>query len=251
MKSEARLILLHGTALNGGQWATCASLLADVAEVLAPDLPGHGARAGERFSLAAAVAGVQALVDDAGPRPVVVGGHSLGGYVAMSVAERWPTRLAGLALIGCAAEPRGLGASLYRWLARGMAWAGPARMQRLHDQTLARWSEPRLWAAVGARGEHWGALRDSWQEVMQHGGSHQLRQVTCPVLVLGGRWDQLHLQARRFAAAAPHGRVVTAPGRTHLWPLTHPEEVAAVLRRWLLTEVLPRSAPVGPEVSAA
>lgn len=239
MKSEALLVLLHGTCLNGGQWAPYGPLLADVAEVLAPDLPGHGQRAGERFSLARAVEGVEALIDAAGQRPVILGGHSLGGFVAMSVAERLANRLAGLALMGSATEPAGPGSPLYRWLARAMQRAGPERMRRVHEHTLGRWADAHLWSAVRARGEHFGAVNDAWNEVMRHCGSRQLRRVTCPVLVLGGRWDQLHLQARRFAAAAPRGQAVTVPRRTHLWPLTHPQEVAAHLRRWLLDDVLP------------
>lgn len=301
------LVLLHGTCLNAGQWDLYADLLADVAEVAAPDLPGHGTRAAQPFTLDAAVQVVQQTIaahtggDHGGSnsgssapgmaaapdaphtphapdapgapgaprtsgapdkpgappprpaplapstappaaRPVVLGGHSLGGFVAMTYAQRHPTRLQGLALMGSATEPRGPGAAIYRAIARLWELAGPARVQWLHERTLGRRADPRLWAAVQAHGgESFGAVRAAWADVMRHCGSRQLRHVACPVLVLGGRLDQLHLQAARFAAAAPQGRVITARGRGHLWPLTHPAEVAARLRPWLAA--LPGCAP--------
>lgn len=288
------LVLLHGTCLNAGQWDLYADLLADVAEVVAPDLPGHGTRAAQPFTLDAAVhivaqtiamhangdsgsngreanacgpksAPIAAAAADASSlqtapgtsgtsnrpeaphmppatRPVVLGGHSLGGFVAMTYAQNHPTRLQGLALMGSAVEPRGPGAAIYRVIARLWELAGPARVQWLHEHTMGRMADPRLWADVQAHGgESFGAVRAAWAAVMGHCGSHQLRHVRCPVLVLGGQLDQLHLQASRFAAAAPQGHVITASSRGHLWPLTHPAEIAAHLRPWLST--LPKDSP--------
>lgn len=235
------LILLHGTCLNGGQWALYRELMADVAQVLAPDLPGHGMHAAQPFTLDTAVQGVHALVQRVGPgRAVFLGGHSLGGFVAMSYAERYPDQLAGLALMGSATEPGGPGAFVYRAIAKLWELAGPQRVQWLHEQTLGRMADPRVWSAIQAHGgESFGAVRAAWHEVMRHCGSRQLQQVPCPVLVLGGRLDQLHLQARRFAAAAPQGRAFTMAGRNHHWPLTHPQEVAAILRCWMAGMPLP------------
>ena len=175
------LILLHGTCLNGGQWALYRDLLADAAEIAAPDLPGHGVHAHTAFSLDAAVQAVHEQVCQAQPRqqPVILGGHSLGGFVAMSYAERHPDQLAGLILIGSATEPGGPGAIVYRAVARLWEMAGPQRVQQLHEHTLGRMADARVWNAVQARGESFGAVREAWAQVMQHCGSRQLRQVRC------------------------------------------------------------------------
>lgn len=243
MKSRAFLILLHGTAMTGAQWAPYAALLSDVADVQAPDLPAHGTRAAQAFSMAAAMATVEPLIAAAGRQPVVLAGHSLGGYVAMAVAERHPDALAGLVLIGSAAEPGGRGSGLYRALSRGYDWLGPQRMARISHQSLRRMVDARVWPALDAGGFYYGAVTPAWTAVMASSRLAQLRAVRCPVLVLGGAWDQLHVQARRCAAAAPQGTVVTAPRRHHLWPMTHPDEVAAELRAFI--QQLPEPASVG------
>ncbi|MDO4905813.1 MAG: alpha/beta hydrolase [Lautropia sp.] len=232
------LILLHGTRMNAGQWVGYDELLGDLVVLQTPDLPGHGLREAEAFSLDGTVADIEAWVEAAGDRPVVLGGHSLGGYAAMCYAERHPQRLKGLVLMGSAAEPVPWGAGLYRLLGRCWEGLGPAGMQWLDDVYFARVSDARVWAAIRARGGQFRDIRAAWEEVIRRCRASQLAAVRCPVLVMGGGLDQLHLHARRFADAAPKGRVVTSPWRTHLWPMSHPDEVAAALRQWLLETVL-------------
>ena len=243
MKLKALLILLHGTAMNGGQWAPYPALLGDVADVVAPDLPGHGARSAQPFTLAAAVQLVHDIVATAGGRPVVLVGHSLGGYIAMAYAEQHPQALAGLSPIGAAAEPKGLGALVYQQLARLYGAVGDERMARLTGWSFRRLIDPRVAQALQARGLNYAPLQAAWSEVVAHCSARQLRHVACPVLILGGQWDQLHVHARRFAAAAPHGQVVTGARRHHLWPMSHPEEVAAHLKTWLQTLPALQTAP--------
>lgn len=232
------LILLHGTRMNGGQWATYAEALGDLVDVVAPDLPGHGKRADEAFSLAQEIEDISAMVDAAGDRPVILAGHSLGGYAALCYAERHPDRLAGLVLMGCAAEPEGIGAWLYRRLAECWQGLGPGGMKWLDEHYFAQICDARLWAAMQAHGGQFCDIKTAWVDVMKHCSSRQLKAVQCPVLILGGSLDQLHIHARRFAAAARQATVVTKPRRTHLWPMTHPDEVARALRTWLDQNVL-------------
>jgi hypothetical protein len=58
--------------------------------VITPDLPGHGARMDERFTLAGGIATIEAAVADA-PGPVFLGGFSLGGYLAAGRSTCCPT----------------------------------------------------------------------------------------------------------------------------------------------------------------
>jgi len=96
------LLCIHGWGLNGSVWQDLAGALAGRARVLAPDLPGHGARAGEgRFGGLEAVADELAAGLDA---RVCVVGWSLGGLLALSLARRHPDKVSSLVLL--AATPR-------------------------------------------------------------------------------------------------------------------------------------------------
>ena len=99
------IILIHGATLNGASWAPVRRALEPEFNVLAPDLPGHGARRGERFTLRAAVDTVVAAVESVAPAPVVLVGDSLGAYTAQAAASRLPQeRLKGLVLGGASQD---------------------------------------------------------------------------------------------------------------------------------------------------
>ena len=101
-------MFLHGTRLTRAQWLPQLRRLSDRYRCIAVDLPGHGARRGEPFTMAGASDAVVAAIEAEAPagRAVIVG-LSLGGYVAIETAERCPERVAGLVLAGCSAEPVG------------------------------------------------------------------------------------------------------------------------------------------------
>lgn len=225
-----RLVLVHGTRMDGRQWDPYVPLLPGV-EVVAPDLPGHGRRVGEPFTLEGAVRTVAEAVDGAGERRVVLAGHSLGGYMATVYAAGHPGVLGELVLVGATADPAGPLTAVYRGFAGLVGRSDPERMARATNR-MVRW--------LGARGdiadalpggEAYAALPAAWQVVMDECGPDLLRRVDCPVVLVNGQLDQMRLHVRRFAtAAAGEARVVTVPGATHLLPLTHPDRLAQILR---------------------
>ena len=96
------LILLHGAGLNRHMWDAVRRNLDPRYRVIALDLPGHGARGHEIYSLPAASATVAAAAHAVAPVPVLLVGDSLGGYTAMAAAEALPRgQLRGLVLAGC------------------------------------------------------------------------------------------------------------------------------------------------------
>jgi pimeloyl-ACP methyl ester carboxylesterase len=99
------LILLHGAGLNGRMWDPVRRHLDARWRVIALDLPGHGSRRDEVFTLAASTATVAAAARAMAPAPVVLAGDSLGGYAAMAAASSLPReQLRGLVLAGCSSE---------------------------------------------------------------------------------------------------------------------------------------------------
>jgi pimeloyl-ACP methyl ester carboxylesterase len=233
---RTRLVLVHGSRLSAAQWSPQTTRLAadtplgDWLDVVVPDLPGHGARSAEPFTLDRAVGAVAAAVEaePSGGR-VVLAGHSLGGYVAATYAATYPRRLDGLVLLGAAARPRGAGAAAYRGVAVLTERAGPDRMTRVNDRVLGRLYPSDLVEPVVAGGYWFAPTRAAWRDVMARCGPHQLREVSCPVLIAGGQYDQLMLDARRYARTALHGRVVRIPGAGHFAGFDRPDEVTALL----------------------
>lgn len=132
MEPRTLLVLVHGSRLGHTQWAPQVPLLGEEFDLLRPDLPGHGSRVGEPFTLDRAVGALAEAID--GPRrgrppgKVILVGHSLGGYAAMAYAGLFPRRLDGLVLIGSAAVPVGLGAAAYRAVGSLTERVGPDRM---------------------------------------------------------------------------------------------------------------------------
>lgn len=224
-----RLVLVHGSRMSAAAWDGYAALLPGV-EVVAVDLPAHGSRAGEEFTWDGAVGVVRQAVAGAAGRTVVLAGHSLGGYVALGAAVG-ARELDGLVLVGATGEPRGLGALLYRGFARLALAVGPQRTGRAASTVMRRLGAPSSLADELADGTGYDILPRVWEAVTTHARSALLAQVTCPVTIVNGQYDQMRLQVGTFVRQAPQARVVVVPGATHLLPLTHPEALAAELRR--------------------
>jgi pimeloyl-ACP methyl ester carboxylesterase len=212
------------------QWQAHRAWLEPEFVVTTPDLPGHGRRAAQYFTMDTAVAAVDVAVDAATPgQPVVLVGHSLGGYVAMEYAARHSDRLAGLVTIGAAAVPQGVGSAAYRLLGLATEKAGRERIARSNDRMLRRMAAPEVFAAIHADGYWFDGVRPSWAAVMSGGRPELLAAVSCPVLVVRGQFDQLGLDGPRYAAAAPRGRLRTVRGASHLLPLTRPWQTCAII----------------------
>src|SRR5881394_46525 len=84
------LILIHGATLNWASWNPVRRHLDPRWRVLAIDLPGHGARRGERYTVEGAAEAVAAAAKAVAPAKVVLIGDSLGGYSAMAASASIP-----------------------------------------------------------------------------------------------------------------------------------------------------------------
>ena len=221
------LVAVHGSRLAGSQWLPQLPLWEGRASVGLVDLPGHGRLAGEPFTLERCVEVVDAAVDAApAGAPVVLVGHSLGGYVAMADAAERASRLDGLVRAGCSATPTGPGAAIYRGVAAATARIGPERMTRFNNRVLRRLYSPELIEPVIADGYYFDPTPAAWREVMTRCRPALLAGVRCPVLVLNGQWDQFRLGVRDVLRVLPDARVAVVPRASHLANLDQPQAFA-------------------------
>jgi pimeloyl-ACP methyl ester carboxylesterase len=103
------LVLVHGAGGNLMHWPGELRRLPGHT-VYALDLPGHGKSSGTgRTEIGAYADVVRGFAEALRPEvvvPFVLAGHSMGGAIALEFALRYPTRLAGLILVGTGAKLR-------------------------------------------------------------------------------------------------------------------------------------------------
>jgi pimeloyl-ACP methyl ester carboxylesterase len=94
------VVLLHGFAEDGTIWDNQVDYLSAHCRVIIPDLPGSGkspalAPAEGVEELAGSIA---TLLDELAIQQCILIGHSMGGYIALAFAEKYPDRLTALGL---------------------------------------------------------------------------------------------------------------------------------------------------------
>ena len=95
------LLMIHGFGADLGAFMFNQAVLAEGRTVYAVDLPGHGSSAkdvgdGSPATLAADIAG---FIEAIGLQKVHLAGHSLGGAIAVHLADKMPGKVASLSLI--------------------------------------------------------------------------------------------------------------------------------------------------------
>jgi pimeloyl-ACP methyl ester carboxylesterase len=231
---EAQAILLvHGTRLSRAVWAPQVSRLAGEFRVVTPDLPGHGSLADVPFTLAGAADSLAEVIDEAAGGRAIVVGHSLGGYVAMELAARFPERVAGLVLAGASREPVGPWTLPYRWLALALRIGNRPAFDGLNARFF-RWrfgpaiSEPLVAGGFWPRG---GAA--ALGALVGERFIPRLERYPGPTLIVNGALDPLfRLGERAFLAAAQDGRREVIPRATHLLNLDRPAAFSDAVRRF-------------------
>lgn len=228
------IVLVHGTRLTGGAWAAQQAGLGDAFRTIAIDLPGHGTRAGEPFTLDGAADTVAAAVREhaTGGRAVVVG-LSLGGYVAMALAAREPGLVRGLVLSGATAEPIGIRAVPYLALAAAMDGLDGERLTQL-NAWFFRTRYPAAIAGPIIAGGFWSrAGATALRALVGQRFMPRLAAYPGPSLLLNGEFDvPFRLSAPAFAAAAHDARRVRLAGATHLANLDRPAAFTEAVRRF-------------------
>ncbi|WP_019202031.1 alpha/beta fold hydrolase [Tsukamurella sp. 1534] len=226
MTASLPVVFVHGVRLSGACWQQQARLLG-ARDVVAPDLPGHGTRRGEAFTVGAAVDAVVSAIDQVGGRAVLVG-HSLGGFVSIATAAHHPDRVAALVGVGCSLVPgvalRGafrLGHRVLTAFGDDGAAASARTLRRVLPSEVA---EPVI--AAGIATEVVPSVMDAaaWIDSIDLLARYRGR-----VLLLNGGHDHFRFGEHRFLAATSHGSLQVVPGAGHYLPLTHGEVCARVV----------------------
>ena len=105
--NEWTVVLLHGFCGSSRYWHKVCPLLSDKYRIIMPQLRGHGSTSApnDGYSMEAMADDILGLLDALSIEKVVMFGHSLGGYVTLAFADKYPKKLQGLGLIHSTALP--------------------------------------------------------------------------------------------------------------------------------------------------
>lgn len=231
------LVMIHGWGMHGGIWDDCVEELAGRWRVVRPDLPGHGRSAS--LANGADLDGLAEVVASHCPREMALLGWSLGGLIAIRMANRIPRRIRRLVLV--AATPR---------FVKGPGWSCGVEPDVLASfgSGLARdyRRTVRDFLTLQVRGDERAVelLRDLKNRVFAHGDPDpaalrqgldllakadmrdELECISQPTLVISGDRDRITPPeaGRRMAEALPGGRFLAVPGASHAPFLSHRSE---------------------------
>jgi pimeloyl-ACP methyl ester carboxylesterase len=241
------VVLLHGFPLDRTMWTSQQTALSSLYRVIAPDLRGHG-----QSDAPSGIYPMEDLANDVVElldtlkinEPVVLGGLSMGGYVALALAVRHAKRLRGLMLMDTRAAADTPEAARGREeTARKVEEAGSAEpavsglLPKLFSPTtpqrrpelIARTKDQMLKTPVNGIV---GALRGM---AIRPDRTGDLGRINVPALVLVGLDDTITppVEARQLSKALPNAELVEIPDAGHLSPLENPAPVNAAILRYL------------------
>lgn len=98
--SGPAMLLIHGLCEDGDMWDDFAEPFTHEFTIITPDLPGfyRSELPKEELSVELMAEAIKAMLDAEGITRAIVIGHSMGGYVALALAERYPDLVTKLVL---------------------------------------------------------------------------------------------------------------------------------------------------------
>ncbi|MFD2793130.1 alpha/beta fold hydrolase [Promicromonospora vindobonensis] len=243
------LVLLHGFPLDHRMWAACTEHLPPGIRAIAVDLPGagHSDLDGYQPSIEHAADWVYRTMVAGGEGNAVVVGHSMGGYVALALAERHPGFVAGLGLVNTKST-----ADTAEAHAKRLRVAAAAESDQTVDAVLGMPADLVGGTSTEHR-RHLFPLLDSWIRAQSPAGvawaqramaarpdrTAVLEQFDAPVAVVVGAEDTITplVEAEHMVRAAGKpsrlsvgdAALTLVPGTGHLSAVEDPQAVAAAL----------------------
>jgi pimeloyl-ACP methyl ester carboxylesterase len=245
--SGAPVVLLHGSGCSGAQWRALADALSERYRVIAPDLWGYGDTAHwhgrEAFSLAHEAEIVHALLGHAG-EPAHLVGHSYGGAVALHVARLRSDRLRSLALIEPVAfhllvdrrEVADVGGIIVRAVASG-DYAGGCGVFIDYWNGLGAWDGLPAAKRAAMASRLTKVALDFHATLNEPARPEDFRSIALPTLLLRGTRSPAPTRriCETLAGVLPDSELAVIEGAGHMAPLTHRDQVNALIASHLET----------------
>lgn len=235
-------LLVHGFPFDRRMWRGQLGAFPDLRLIL-PDMRGHGESepTPPPYTLVDLAEDMRQILDHLAIEQVILGGLSMGGYVALAFAGRYPERLRALLLLDT--HPKADPPEIRRGRAETAARARKEGVAALTSELTERFVkdhhvEPETVALIrqmiaGTSVE--GMVGSLTAMAARPDSTPILSSITCPTLIVVGTEDTITppAMAREMQAGIPGAELVEIPGAGHLAPLEAPSPVNAAIRAFL------------------
>lgn len=218
------LVLIPGSFDSLESWKAVVEKLDPEVQVVVVELRGHGESwpppTPETGTIEQFAKDVLDVAQDAGLKPFYVGGHSIGGMVAIECAGQQPQRLKGVIAVEGWTRALVLSKAFKGNTDGTLSAAQKARKFELRRPTTKRWTADQLKAFA----QIWG----KWN------GTNILEQTALPVLELwGDRGAERPDRAKMLIPDRPNIELRWVAGASHFLPLERPDDTAAAIQDFL------------------
>lgn len=239
------VVLMHGATMDHRMFNAQVDALVDTYDVLVWDARGHGKSRpiGSEFSMATCAGDMLALLDELHVERAVVGGQSMGGYIAQHVYAFAPERVEALIIIGATPITKGYSRLEIRALKASLRvfsmWPYN-HLTKTIARATARMSGARAYALDACRQVTRSDFLRIWKAVTLavDGTGHPDLSFDVPLLLMHGQYDR-HGTIRRdmasWAAADPAATYEIIPGAGHNANQDNADYTNEVLLRFLRT----------------
>jgi len=239
------IVLIHGYPFNRSLWADQVTALADRYRVLTLDLRGHGETEASvgTSTMKLMAQDVSALMDELRIDRAVVGGLSMGGYVALAFYQLFPHRVEKLLLADTRAQADTKEAKVTRAeqveqiLAEGMAGIVNAMLPKLlSPETVSK--RPDIVKRLREMMMHTNpegaaaALRGMAEREDQ---TERLSQISVPSLIVVGKEDPITpvADSEKMHDGIAGSQLVVIENASHVSNIEQPEQFNRALREFL------------------
>jgi 3-oxoadipate enol-lactonase len=237
------LVFLHGFPLSRGVWQKQIEGLRWSYRVIAPDLRGLGDSETQPgpTTMAQCARDLRALLQQLTTGPVVLIGHSMGGYVALAFARQFPELLRGLVLVSTkAGQDTAEAAAGRRVMAEKVKVKGvQVVVEAMAPKMLAAGNQDAQMVAqvLGfmAPSRPAGVIGALLGMAERPDATALLAQIAVPTLVITGADDTLipPAESETLAQAIRGAQLKVIPHAGHLVAFEQPDEFNHVLKDWL------------------